>query len=194
LNLGKIASGNNGGGLVIDTNLETGRAPVDELNGALGLDGGNGGIDVFGDDITTVQHAASHVFTMAGVAFDHLVAGLKAHVGDFSDRQLFMVSLFSRDDGGIGGEGKVDAGVGDQVGLEFGQIDVEGTIEAEGSSDGRHNLGHETVQVGVGRSVNVEVAAADIVDGLVINHESGIRVLEGGVAGQDGVVGFHDGG
>merc|ERR1712232_878028 len=39
LDAGKVATGDNSGGLVVDATLEAGRAPVDELNGALGLDG-----------------------------------------------------------------------------------------------------------------------------------------------------------
>jgi len=42
-NLGEIAAGDDGGGLVVDTALETSGGPVDELDGALGLDGGDGG-------------------------------------------------------------------------------------------------------------------------------------------------------
>merc|ERR1740139_1843105 len=34
----------------VDSALETGRAPVDELDGPLGLDGGDGGVDILGDD------------------------------------------------------------------------------------------------------------------------------------------------
>ena len=52
----------------------------------------------------------------------------------------------------------------------------------------------EPVEVGVGWTVDVQVAAADVEDGLVIHHESTVRVLEGGVGGQDGVLGLHDGG
>jgi hypothetical protein len=62
--------------------------------------------------------------------------------------------------------------------LEFGDIDVQGTIESEGSSQGGDNLGNESVQVGVGWSLNVEVSAADIVDGLVVEHDGDISVLE----------------
>jgi len=39
--LGEVTSGDNGGGLVVDTALEAGGAPVDELDGSLGLDGGD---------------------------------------------------------------------------------------------------------------------------------------------------------
>ena len=57
-------------------------------------------------------------------------------------------------------------GVGHQVGLELSQIDVEGTIEAEGGGDGANDLGDQTVQIGVGWALDVEVTTADIIDSL----------------------------
>ena len=60
------------------TNLESSWAPVDELDGALGLDGGDGGVDVLGDNITTVQHAAGHVFTVTWITLNHLVGWLSS--------------------------------------------------------------------------------------------------------------------
>jgi hypothetical protein len=47
-----------------------------------------------------------------------------------------MVRLLGRDDGGIGRKHEVDTRVGDQIGLELGDIDVEGTVEAEGRGEG----------------------------------------------------------
>jgi hypothetical protein len=88
----------------------------------------------------------------------------------------------------------MDSGVGDEVSLEFGDINVEGTIESEGGGEGRDNLGNESVQVGVGGSLDIEVSSADIVDGLVIEHDGDIGVLKEGVSGEDGVVRLDDGG
>jgi len=88
----------------------------------------------------------------------------------------------------------VDTGVGDQVGLELGDIDVEGTIESEGGSEGGDHLGNKSVQVGVSGSLDIEVTAADIVDGLVVEHNGDIGVLEERVGGEDRVVGLNDGG
>jgi hypothetical protein len=62
----------------------------------------------------------------------------------------------------------MDSGIWDQVGLEFSNVDVQGTIESEGSSQRGDNLSNESVQVGVGGSLNIEVSSADIIDGLVI--------------------------
>jgi hypothetical protein len=88
----------------------------------------------------------------------------------------------------------MDTGVGDEVGLELSDIDVEGTIEPERGSEGGDDLGDQSVQVGVGGALNIEVTAADIVDGLVVEHDGDIGVLEERVGGEDRVVGLDDGG
>jgi hypothetical protein len=48
-------------------------------------------------------------------------------------------SLRGGDDWGVGNEREVDTWVGDEVGLELVQVDVEGAVEAEGGSDGGDN-------------------------------------------------------
>jgi hypothetical protein len=107
--------------------------------------------------------------TVSRIALDHLVGWLEASVGDLGDGELLVVSLLGGDDWSVGDEREVDSGVWDQVGLELGKIDVEGTIESEGSGDGGDDLADESVQVGVGGSLDVEVSSTDVVDGLVVN-------------------------
>ena len=87
----------------------------------------------------------------------------------------------------------MDTRVGDKIGLELVQVDVESTIETERGGDGANNLGNQAVEVLEVRARNVEVATADVVDGLVVNKESTIRVLDGGVSRQNGVVRLNDG-
>jgi len=99
--LSEITTWHNGRGLIVDTALEASWAPVDELDGSLGLDGGDGSVDILRDDVTSVHHAASHVLTMSGVALGHHGCGLEGRVGDLSNGELFVISLLSRDDGGI---------------------------------------------------------------------------------------------
>lgn len=83
--LGQVTSGNNSGGLIVDSDLESGGAPVDELDGSLGLDGGNGSVDILGDDVSSVHHGTSHVLSVSGVALSHHVGGFEGRVGDFSN-------------------------------------------------------------------------------------------------------------
>jgi len=193
-NLGEITTGNDGRGLVVDSALETGRAPVDELDGPLGLDGGDGGVDILGDDITSVHKAAGHVLSVSGVTLGHHRGGLEGGVGDLGNGELLVVGLLGGDDGSVRGEHEMDPGVGDKVGLEFSDINVEGTVESEGGGEGRDDLGDQSVQVGVGGALDVEVSTADIVTGLVVKHDGDVGVLKEGVSGQDRVVWLDDSG
>lgn len=49
-------------------------------------------------------------------------------------------------------------------------------------------LSDEAIQVLVVGTLDAKVATADVVDGLVVDHEAAVGVLESGVCGQDGVV------
>lgn len=55
-------------------------------------------------------------------------------------------------------------------------------------------LGNQSVQVLVIGSLNAQVATTDVIDSLVVDHETAVGVLESGVSGQDGVVGLNNGG
>ena len=87
----------------------------------------------------------------------------------------------------------MDSWIGHQVGLEFSNINVKGTIESEGSGQRGNDLGDESVKVSVGWSLDIEVSSADIIDGLVIKDNSDIGMLEEGVSGEDGVVWLNNG-
>merc|ERR1712070_757227 len=89
---------------------------------------------------------------------------------------------------------EMDSWIWDQVSLEFSDIDVKGTIESEGGGERGDNLSDESVQVGVGWSLNIKVSSADIIDGFVIEDNGNIGVLEEGVSGEDGVVWLNNGG
>merc|ERR1711892_1016852 len=133
--LSKISTWDNSGRLVVDSNLESSWTPVNKLDAPLGLDGGNGSVDILRDNISSVEQTAGHVLAMTRVALDHLVGRLETGVGDLRNGNLLMVSLFSRHDWGIGHEGEGDPWVGHQVSLELSQVNVQSSIESEGSSD-----------------------------------------------------------
>jgi hypothetical protein len=87
----------------------------------------------------------------------------------------------------------VNSGVGHQVGLELRDINVEGTIESERGSQRGHNLTDQSVKVGVGWALDVQVSAAHVVHGLVIKAEGAISVLQQRVGRQHVVVRLNDG-
>merc|ERR1712151_1136746 len=83
--LGEVTTWDDSWWLVVDSALETGWAPVDELDGSLGLDGGDGGVDILGDDITSVHEAAGHVLSVSWVTLGHHGGWLEWGVGDLSN-------------------------------------------------------------------------------------------------------------
>lgn len=131
LHLGQVSRAPHSGGLVVDTNLKACGAPVHKLNTALGLDGSNGGVDILGYHVSTVQQAAGHVLAMAGITLHHLVGRLKQALVISPPTQLLVVAFSAEDDWCIGGQGEVDARVGHQAGLETSvRSTLEGAISA----------------------------------------------------------------
>ena len=152
----------------------------------------DGSIDILRNNISSVQHAAGHVFSVTGVTLDHLVAWFKASIGHLSHRQLLMVGLLSGDDRSIGNQREVDSWVRHQVGLELSQIHIESSIKPEGGRDGGDNLTNQSVEIGVSWTFNVQVASADVINSFIVNHECTVRVLQSSMGCQDGVVGFNN--
>ena len=93
------------------------------------------------------------------MALHHHGSRLKHGHGDLRNGQLLMVGLLGGDDRSVGREHEVDARVRHQVGLELRDVHVQGSIEAKAGREGADDLGNETVQVGVGRPLNVQVPA-----------------------------------
>jgi len=181
------------GRLVADTKLETSGTPVNKLDRTLSLDNPDGGVDVLGDNITTVEQSASHVFALPRITLHHLVARLEARESHISDIVLLVMGFLSRDDRGKGRKREVDTRERNQVGLELIEINIERAIEAQRSSDGRNNLGNQPVEVDETGRGDVEVLLADVVNGFVIDHERAVGMLKGRVGGEDGVVRFDNG-
>jgi len=72
----------------------------------------------------------------------------------------------------------VNTRVRHQVGLEFSDVDVQSAIKAQGRGQGADDLSDQTVQVGVGRALDVQITAADVVQSLVINLVGHVSVLK----------------
>jgi hypothetical protein len=72
----------------------------------------------------------------------------------------------------------MDTGIWHQVGLELSDINVQGTIESQRGSQRGDDLGNESVQVGVGGSLDIELSSADIVDGFIVENDSDVSVLQ----------------
>lgn len=190
---GQLAARNTHGLLVVDSELEASGAPFNEVEGSLGLDGGNGLATVTGNDVTAVKKSDSHVLSVAGIADNHLVVGLKALEGEVANLEALVRAAVGRDHGGVGDKRVVDTRVRHQVGLELVQINVKGTVEAERGGDGADDLGDQAVQVLVAGTGDIQVTTANVVDSFVVDQESAVGVLNSAVGGENGVVGLDDG-
>ena len=191
LHPGQVTARHNGRGLVVDAYLEASRAPVHELDGTLGFDGGDCSVDILGDNVAAEQETAGHVLAVTGVALHHLAGRIEARVGQVCHTQLLVVGLLGGDDGSVGGQREVDARIRHQVGLELRQIHVESAVEAQRSGDRGHDLTQQSVQVGIRGTTNVQISSTQVVDGFVVHHEGAVGVLQRSVRGQDRVVGLY---
>jgi len=87
----------------------------------------------------------------------------------------------------------MDTWIWNQVGLELVEIDVQSTIETDRSGDRRDNLSNQAVKMLVRRTWDIEVSPANIVDGLIVDEEGTVGVLNGTMGSKDGVVRLNDG-
>lgn len=94
----------------------------------------------------------------------------------------------------VGNKWEMNTRIGNQVGLELGEIHVEGTIKSQRSSDRRNNLPNHTVQVGVGGALDVKVFVTNVKDSFIVDHKSTVRVFQGVVCGENTVVWLNDSG
>jgi len=81
------------------------------LDGAPGLDCRDRCVDILGIDVTTVHHAAGHVFAMTRVALGH-AGRLESAVGGLGHRELLEVSLSANTTGAHDGSMKWILGYG----------------------------------------------------------------------------------
>lgn len=192
--LGQISIRHKGWLLVVDANFETSGTPVHELNVPLGLDGRDSGIYILGHHITPVKHATGHEFARTRITLDHHVGGFETGIGQCGNRMLFMGRSLGGHQWGIGNQGKVDSGEGYQIRLELIQIHIHGATETQRSRCGAHYLGDQTIQIPIGGPVHTQAIVTYIVDGLVVHHEHTVRVVHGGVGGEQRVIWLHHGG
>ena len=95
--------------------------------------------------------------TLGRVTLHHLIIWLETRPSDLIHTELLMVGLVSAGNRGVGSEGVVDPRVGNQVGLELIEVNIEGSVKPETGRDGGDDLSYEAVEVGVGRSFHRQV-------------------------------------
>lgn len=88
--------------------------------------------------------------------------------------EAFMRAALATNHRGIRDKRIVDAWVWHQVRLELGQVHVQGTIKPQAGGDGAHHLGNQTVQVLEAGTWDIQVAATDVVNSLVVDQKGAV--------------------
>ena len=189
-NFGQVTTRDNSWRLIVDSDLETCWTPINKLNCSFCFDCCNSSVDILGHNISSVHHRAGHIFSMSWITFCHHICWLKARVCDLGYRELLMIGLFCWNDWRVRSQHEVNSWVRNQVCLEFSHINIKSTIKSQGSCQGRDHLRNESVQVCVGRSLNIKVSSADIVDGFIVKHHCNISMFQKRMSGENRVVRF----
>ena len=87
----------------------------------------------------------------------------------------------------------MNARIGHQIGLKLGQVDIERAVKTQRGRDGGDDLCNETIHVRVRWTIHVQVAPANVVYGLIVDHESTIRMLQCSMRRQNRVVRLNNG-
>jgi len=146
-NLGEVAAGGGGRGLVADTELECRRAPVDKLHCARVWIVPMALVTSLG--VTSPRYSRRHAMNLPSlgshltISFPRLEAGKRELV----QAVPLVASLVRADEGRVRGEREVNAREGDEVGLELVEVDIERATEPQRSRDRGDDLGNEPVQV-----------------------------------------------
>ena len=96
----------------MESHLKSCGAPVHKVDGFLGLDGGYGGVDVLWNNVSSIEKADGHIFSLRRVALHHLVAWLEASLGDRVDAHRVVVGHLGGDQGRVGDKGEMNARIG----------------------------------------------------------------------------------
>lgn len=120
--------------------MEVEFVPVNELDGALGLDSSHRSINILRNDITAVHHAASHVLPMPRVALGHHTGRLEGAICNLRHRQLLVVGLLGRHHRRITRQHEVNSRVWHQVRLKLRDVHIQCSVEAKGSCQRGHHL------------------------------------------------------
>ena len=115
---------------------------------------------------------------MPGVGSGHHVLGIEHLLSELRNGDGAVLLASAGGQGGVAGHEEVETWEGDHVDGQLPQVRVELTWEAQTGRDTGHDDRHEVVEIAVCRGRQLEGTEADIVQGLVVDTEGLVRVLD----------------
>jgi len=126
----------------------------------------------------TDRCAYGKVTTVPGVRGGHHVLGVEHLLGKFRNGDGTVLLASASGQWGVASHEEVETWEGNHVDGQLPQVGVELTGETQTSRNTRHDDGHEVVEVTVRRGGQLESTEADIIQSLVVDTESLVRVLD----------------
>lgn len=136
---------------------------------------------------------ARQVATVAEVRGSHHVLGVEHLLGELGNGDGTERVGATAGQGSKADHEEVQTREWHHVDGQLAQVRVQLTGETQGDGDARHDSRHQVVQVAVGGVGQLERTHADVVQGLVIDTEGLVRVLDQLVDGEGGIVRLDDG-
>ena len=126
----------------------------------------------------TNRYAYGEVAAMSRVGGSHHVFGVEHLLGKFRNGDSTVLLASAGSQGGVTSHEEVKTWERNHVDGQLPQIRVELTREAQAGRNTGHDDGHKVVKVTVRWGRQLESAEANIVQGLVVDTESLVRVLD----------------
>jgi hypothetical protein len=167
--------------------------PLNEVGRVLVLDVAHLVLNLLHGDLSTEDGRAGQVTSVTEVRGGHHVLGVIHLLGELGNGDS------TERVGSTGGEGsesdheEMETGEGNHVDGELAEVRVKLTGETQTGGDTGHDGGDKVVQVSVGGGGKLEGTHANVVQGLVVDTEGLVGVLNELVNGEGGVVRLNNG-
>ena len=140
-----------------------------------------------------VSIANDLTYALSGVRSGHHVLGVEHLLSELRNGNSSVRSGTSSSQGSETDHEEMESREGNHVDGQLSEIRVELTGESKTGGDTGHDEGDEVVQITVGGGVKLQGSETDVVEGLVIDTEGLVRVLDKLVNGEGSVVWLNDG-